>query len=150
MRNVMMKKTAGPGDCFRACLASLLHCDLEEVPPLEEINTKKQGERYSQWYLALQNWLKRKYGLFFLEILLPKEQAFFPQPHGPYCILMGQTVQGFKHAVVGKVLHDEFLVLHNPSPRAEILSVESIAFLVPLNPAKWIPFKMIPNGELNA
>jgi hypothetical protein len=129
------------GNCFRRSIAELLHVELYEVPRFEVLHGESDG--YAQWYLCLQNWLKKR-NLCFVECVLPENVPWFPQPHNPFCILFGLTKNGIKHAQVGRVEGKEFICVDPP----DIVSVESIGFLVPIDPSKPTRFSlMLHNGS---
>jgi hypothetical protein len=105
MRPVLQAVPGPDGDCFAACVASLLEIELAEVPDLAAA-----GDR---WASVLRRWLAAR-GLrvdFRLGDRRPLGDQADPPP-GP--VIAGQRVlDGSVHAVVcrdGRIVHD-------PSPR---------------------------------
>lgn len=121
-----------PGNCFPAAIASLLHCDLDAVPQPEEGDRNDWGAYWPRVaeFLACR-------GLFMLLV-----------PHGPdshestatyagwersLCMAMGMGPRGHRHVVVYRG-HE---LVHDPHPsRAGLVSIEALAYLVPLDPAE--------------
>lgn len=99
MKQVEQTKLGSDGNCFEACIASLLDCAIEEVPDLgayEEDNT---------WLGVLNDWLERTYGLGYLECRVPhRERDEFWKDKNFYHIIIGPTSlsQDIHHAVVGR------------------------------------------------
>lgn len=87
----------GPGgDCYPACLASLLDCRLADVPALDGPG----------WAARLRGWLAARG-------LRPVFLRGGGEPPGGPCVASVRTVTGHAHAVVcdgGKIVHD-------PAPR---------------------------------
>ena len=108
------------GNCFSACLASLLHLPIDQVPYFME-----QGK----WYERAQAWLRRR-GLYLV--------AFHYgawEPPG-YYVLGGTSPRSTrpqdKHAVVA--FGSE--MIHDPHPsRAGLTSRDDMMVLVPLDPS---------------
>lgn len=88
-----------------------------------------------QAWAAMQDWLIANHGMFLLEIHLNARQQWNPVPQIAFCIFMGKTASGVKHAVVGACNGQNFAVVHNPDPDAELDGIESIAFLAPRDPS---------------
>jgi hypothetical protein len=93
----------GTGNCFQACMASLLHCSIEEVPELKESNT------YEGKLALINRWLDKR-GLAYLEIGPPQryffEVDFYYILSGP---VEGEPPLGLNHAVVarkGRIVFD--------------------------------------------
>lgn len=123
------------GDCLRAAIATLLDLPIEQVPDwIKRAFHLMMNEQYATD--AMHDWLNDNYNLQLIEIELPANMPWYIVPHGVYCILFGETKNGFKHATVGICHLYEFLMIHNPWPEAEILSVSSVGFLVPRDPGK--------------
>lgn len=135
--------TPGKGNCYSACLASLLELPLASVPNFRaEFPAQEFNER-------IQEFLAR-YGLFVLRILMrdaddePIDHPFIPcVPEGALCIAGGKSPRGSHgHAVVGQIASGcNFELLHDPNREAAVKGVETLwtlDFLVPLNPAQSI------------
>lgn len=124
------------GNCFQACIASILEMPLEAVPHLAG-NAEKNG---TNWREDTNMFLKQ-FGLHLISVppehLSPRRKDGGPMLLG-YYLMAGQTTRGFGlHAVIGK----DGEMVHDPHPsRAGILAIEQIDFFVPLDPTFCIPF----------
>lgn len=114
---------ADDGNCFAACVASLLELPLAEVPNF------CKGLTNDAWYPQFIEWLQaRGWNAMFLQSLGIIER----DATAGYYIASGPTERGMLHATVwcaGKLAHDP-----HPS-RAGIQSITDYCFLYPLNPA---------------
>lgn len=127
------------GDCFSACLASLLELPLSEVP-------KFRRDYPDNMMPYVQNWLKENFGLVIVPIIMAKEvecgddMRFHSVPQGTPCIAAGKSpnLEGNFHAVVGEIDKHEinFRMTHDPNPSGKgiIGNPTTIYFLVPLRP----------------
>lgn len=108
------------GNCFSACVASLLHLPIEAVPYFMGADN---------WVEAFADWLRpRGFYPIFLKLGLTSADRW--RPCGLY-ILGGTCVRG-AHAVVargGEIVHDP-----HPS-RAGLDTFEDATVIVPLDPA---------------
>lgn len=95
------------GDCFSACLATLLEVECDAVP-----NIHDHGD---DWFYPLNVWLRERHGLVLLMIEADAyaEKVWFPD--GVPFIASVDVSIGIRHAVVmaydgmtAKVLHDPF------------------------------------------
>ncbi|HEY4417588.1 MAG TPA: hypothetical protein VGO57_17995 [Verrucomicrobiae bacterium] len=102
------------GNCFTACIASLLEVPIETLPiiPSEE-----------EWYDTTQMALV-PHGVFYLEVRLDVA-ASYPMyaMRNRLCVITGKSPRGaFWHSVVGRVDHDSennkviFETVHDPHP----------------------------------
>lgn len=129
------------GNCFAACIASLL-----EVP-IEEVAIDIQGDN---WWQSLQDCLKPK-NLFFLEVRLDVAVKYpLYEMDGILCVFTGKSPRDFKeaesvnHAVVGMINSRPgdsvvFDYVHDPHPDNTFLKPESIwglGFIMKLDPSK--------------
>lgn len=109
------------GNCFSACVASLLELSIDEVPYF-------MG--HDDWYGAFADWLKPR-GLYPLTFKVRAGDDEW-RPAG-FHILSGKSPRGdFDHSVVayaGKVVHDP-----HPS-RAGLEGLKDVMVLVPFEPA---------------
>lgn len=114
---------APAGNCLPACLASLLHLAVADVP-----NICENGEG---WLDRLADWLRPR-GLAPLLFGGPPPPAL----GGALCIVSGPSPRGpWLHATVwrgGEIIHDP-----HPS-RAGILDVSDTLVLVPLDPRSGV------------
>ena len=93
MKPIDQDKVGLDGNCFNACLASILELSLPEVPDYRD---------KGKWLLQYNDWLLN-YGL----TLIPLTYGSWV-PKG-YSILGGRSARGLDHAVVawnGKMIHD--------------------------------------------
>jgi hypothetical protein len=138
MKPVMQTIVArNQGNCWSACIASLLELPIEEVPPF----VKDGGENFLQ---LAQDWLGKR-GLFILRIRMPKEiltgdDIRWHQIPECLCIATGKSPRGdYGHAVVGRIVDAyKFEMLHDPHPDGTGIEGFPICveFLVPLDPAR--------------
>jgi len=111
------------GNCFPACVASVLELDLSEVPNWCSID----GDR---WFLAFRDWCWENKGLFPVLLLLnlaTDVEDVFPG----FTLVGGDGPRGFKHEVIflnGKLFHDP-----HPS-RAGLETVEDMIVFARFNP----------------
>ena len=75
------------GNCFAACVASILEIPINVVPDLGEY------EKSGYWIHKFNEWLSDKYKLVYIEVETPLEdlKEFFSQQPG-----------GFYHTIIGK------------------------------------------------
>lgn len=113
MKPTFQTKFGLEGNCFAACVATILECDIAEIPVVLDANQNR----------ALNEWLAIR-GLFYLEV-------------EPYALMRGSyedvvcifTVEsetpevrdaGFTHAVVGKWdRNGSPKLLHDPRPTSD-------------------------------
>ena len=115
----MQSRTGANGDCFRACIASLLDEELAAVPDFAG-----EGEH---WLADVQAYLRER-GLFYLQVEIKDrmlESAF--REGQTWHLVEGISPRGGEHACValnGKLIHD-------PHPSGHGLAeVETYGFLV--------------------
>jgi len=109
---------SGPhkGDCFRACVASILELPIEAVPHFMEMS--------GDWFEHFDDWL-RKQGLFAMEVRLQEPPACFVSSHDVWCILSAMGPHGVMHSVVGRyecrptTSAPRFYLEHDPHPSRE-------------------------------
>ncbi len=130
---VMQTKFGVDGDCFNACLASLLGVPLESVDYFRDEKT---------WYADLQEWLKPR-GLAYVEIMA-KPWNFYRFPLPVLAIAGGPSPRGVEggHAVVVELNRYDRNIVHDPHPSGEgVLEIETIGLLT------WQP--SAPNATLS-
>lgn len=98
------------GDCFRACVATLL-----DLPALEVPHFCRRPDPAVQWLKRTQDWLARR-GLLYVEVnAVP--WAYLQRPRRPLVIAGGKSPRGaFGHNVVGEISRDGFRLVHDPHP----------------------------------
>lgn len=127
MKPVSQIDPSTTGDCFRACLASILEADHEEIPDF----CKWQGD----WHSLMNDWFAKR-GLCILTVQIVDGMPWNPLPGNPWAIFVGKTPSGVLHAVVGRCEGPDFAIVHDPHPnQGGIDLVESVTFIVPLDPA---------------
>jgi hypothetical protein len=122
------------GDCFRACMASILELDSEDVPHFVAIE--------KDWWGEVQRWLEKR-SLIALWFRLDPDVCTicWPLTSTVYCILSGPSPRGggLQHSVVGEIGDGwSFMPVYDPHPSGEMLAgpATSALFLLPLNPNK--------------
>ena len=112
------------GNCFSACVASLLELPIERVPYF-----------MGDFPADFDRWLAAR-GLF-QAVYRPKNLEQFV-PREALLIIGGMSARG-PHAVVG---NGALEVLHDPHPsRAGLVTIEDVTLLVPLDPARVVRVK---------
>lgn len=86
------------GNCFAACLASLLDLPLWMVPPFEDMFAR------SDWFPRVEDWLER---LFHLRLVRTDGHELAALPE--FYIGSGLSARGVRHSVIyrtGELAHD--------------------------------------------
>jgi len=112
----------GSGNCFAACIASLLELDIEEVPNFCEGNK-------NDWWEKTNKWLA-KYNLWFCDVKILEYEDGNPLPWPGYYIVSGKGPRGLQHSVIYK----DGNLLHDPYPDGGGVKPEWVGVLVPLIP----------------
>jgi len=117
----------GPtGNCQSACLAMLLRLPLSEVPNFAAM----EGDDNLKYIAQAQFLHERGWAL----LTIVKWQTLPWPPTKGYYIAGGESLRGFRHAVIYK----DGQLYHDPHPdRTGIKSVDDIDFLYPLNPIRY-------------
>jgi hypothetical protein len=115
----------GPlGNCFAACVASMLEKPIEDVAhlfptPGMEAQPDGVGENVELWCQHMQEGLKR-FGLCMVEIPWQRHWPASGLPDGSLHILGCRSGRGIGHAVIGRVAYDgremSFTLAHDPHP----------------------------------
>lgn len=119
------------GNCFQACVATVLQMPLEEA---------FDNRRYSEdWLDEFNKWLER-YGLWCIYIFGGKDNPMKVTEFRGLCIgeFMSKTLyQGERHVIV---LRDHFEVFHDPNPNAKgkIGDFQGVYVFVPLEAYKMV------------
>jgi hypothetical protein len=109
-----------PGNCFATAIACILEIALDEIPNFCA---------YEDWFERANQWLNER-GLCYLEFGIGTEQEFWAGFTG-YCILVGDSPRGCKHAVVGY----KAKMVHDPHPSGEgLVTTDRIGFFIPIQP----------------
>lgn len=110
------------GNCFSACVASLLELPIEDVPYF-------MGAE--DWLAEFNAWL-RPHGFY----AVPTEVNRYWEPAG-LCILSGTTERSRAPRDLHSVVARGYEALHDPHPsRAGLLTKKDVVMLVPLDPAR--------------
>lgn len=108
------------GNCFSACIASLLELPIEEVPYFMD-----ESDGRAPWDEQLDAWLETR-GFYALHFNI-QDPARMLWPKG-YYIQVGKSPRG-DHAVVARRSD----MVHDPNPaRDGLVSLEGFVLLVPL------------------
>ena len=114
------------GNCFAACVASILEMRLEDV--FDDSAIDRMGEDNSQWWDAWRTWLNGKG----YDLCACRADAWFFPPKG-YALAGGKSKSnGVSHSVVtldGKLAHDPHEGWDG------LASVEDYVIIYPFNPA---------------
>jgi hypothetical protein len=122
------------GNCFAACLASVLELPLDDVPHVMH---------HEDWRERTNAWLASR-GMGTIEVSLETEEpALYPVPPGMLVIVSGRTVRHPErlHAVVARTVAGgcQWEYLHDPHPAGGFLiQATHLMWVVPLDPAGLI------------
>lgn len=125
---------ASKGNCFAACVASLLEIPLGSVPHVMSED--------NNWRILTNEWLALHKWMGTVEIHIETEEAHLYQlPPNLYVIVSGRTTRHPTrlHAVVARTLltGSTWEYLHDPCPNGNFLTVAThLMWLVPLDPAR--------------
>lgn len=136
----------GPGNCFSACVASVLECSLADLPDEAEIIRQLKVEYGSDWtswpnrYKWSKSWERlwaqtqeecRKRGLFMLEVKGPFASEL---TNNVWCIISAQSPRGLPHSCVGRGLQ----IVHDPHPEGGGVEEadRTYIFFVALDPSR--------------
>lgn len=140
-------RLAPHGDCLRACFASLLEIPIKNIPDFTNLenpheDTTLNGFIYPAYYALLQSFLQTM-NLSFIEIKMDGH-PWHPLPYDTSAIFLGTLSSGTKHAVVGRLVHNQFHMTFDPRCMDDDGSVspfprgiEAIGLLVSTDP--YIP-----------
>ena len=115
-----MHSESTKGDCFRACLATILGMPIKAVPHFALLDFAPDV------FVAMtcaQAWLEAKG----FEMWMGLEDGENPLP---MCIVNGISPRGIRHAVVGSTATGE--IIHDPHPsRAGLTTIQSRLYIFP-------------------
>jgi hypothetical protein len=123
------------GNCFVACIASILEKPLEIFPDYVEAITVCQGERQLAWnyhWVEISNFLAENFNLGMLEVStnLDSLNTLF---HECFYIATGTSIRNSIHAVVYKG-HE---MVHDPHPSGDgLIDIKWHLYFVSLNPGR--------------
>jgi len=105
--------TPQTGNCFAACVASILELPLHTVPNF--CNTS------DPWWPAFQQWLAQR-GLTAVEIHNKRRSGLRPVTPGVPVVITGPSSRGsWQHSVVGIACDEGFEFIHDPNPEGGFL-----------------------------
>ena len=117
------------GNCFSACVATLLGLTIEQVP----FFMGDPDEPGHVWWDRFNGWLEAR-GLYALNFNVRDQETDASLPG--FYILCGDSPAG-PHSCVARGRAHPSSVVHDPNPsRAGLLKVDSIVVLVPLDPER--------------
>lgn len=124
MKKVYQSKFGNEGNCFAACIASILETELDSLPFLADYN-----DDWEDYLAALNEILKSRFNLFIDYTTYDYwESRFKDNFKDSFYIVSGDSNQeGFEHAVIFKngVLH------HNPNPNGtEMIQATTCYFFI--------------------
>ena len=112
---------SGHGNCFAACIASILEVPLSTVPNFCE---------RKNWREATNDWLT-KFGLFYIDVTLPDDARDEMIRYCGHHVISGDGPRGLRHAVVGW----QGRMVFDPHPEGGGVSGDlEYGLLVPLHP----------------
>jgi hypothetical protein len=132
MRHIFQDNlTVGEGNCFAACVASILELPLAEVP---NFCAAAAG---TGWWPGFQHWLGER-GLYAIGVKLGAGRpAMSPAAFGVPCILTGTSPRGdWRHSVVAFTAVGGFEFDHDPNPNHDGRwphDITEVTFLACLN-----------------
>lgn len=126
------KQLPGSTNCFAVCMATVLGCSVEEIPPSADGAT---------WdFTVTQRWLAEKYQMQMLEVTFGSGGTIYPFWSKVPCIVTGKSprecVSG-RHAVCAFGMGlDGFELWHDPHPSNDFLADEPdmACFFMPIDP----------------
>ncbi len=129
------------GNCFAACLASLLEADIDIVP-----NICAPAYARDDWDREINIWLVENFGVWWFDFSLPEKEVKNIIPTKAYHLMCGESSRERLHSVVGQGGH----MVWDPHPdRSGLLSVQTYGVLVPteLHSCSAAPLTLNPPGK---
>jgi hypothetical protein len=115
------------GNCWSACLASILEVPIEDVP-----NFCGDPACNENWFSDTDKWLQER-GLRIIDVTIIEGSEFGVGGDGIYMIGRGKSPRGnFSHSTVVTVQDGVFAMAHDPHPSGDGLEGkwEYVSFLV--------------------
>lgn len=134
------------GDCWRACLATILEVEYTEVPYFGDM--ADDPSTYADWYKKTLKFLEQ-YGLHYFEFRLGDHgKEHRKETLRGYHMIVGQSrlYREYKHACVGK----DGEIVWDPNPREGagiVPGTETYGVFVAMNPAHLIGCAALCVGE---
>lgn len=126
---VFQTKFGADGNCFSACLASLLELNIDDVPNFYEIG----GAENVTWWNSVREWLEQV-GLGLVVMSLPSIECidYLKGIH----IVSGETIRG--GGILHATLWESGKMIHDPHPLGDgLTSLIYVCFLYPLDAAQF-------------
>ncbi|KKN32459.1 hypothetical protein LCGC14_0813760 [marine sediment metagenome] len=140
MKHVMQTIMIPPlGNCFSACLASMMGLEIEDVPSFCQ---------HPLWQDRCNEWLRPR-GYWYLDLNWDPQAKSIPWTTGTLvkglCVLSGPSPRSdYHHSVVGRIDCSEGLVelryVHDPYPKADdawLREIKCVGLLIPMDPGRW-------------
>lgn len=123
MKPVMQQRIGPTGDCFSACLASILELPLSEVPCFFVGNGEPHPveDQPRVWWGRVRQWLRER-GLGIVTIAYDGTWDWADVGVEGYQLVTVTTDRGFDHS---QVWHNGHLV-HDPHPAAHLSTVKAV------------------------
>jgi hypothetical protein len=119
MQTILSDSESGVnGDCLRACICSLLHLSIEDVPHFIEYKPNNGWLDFFEW------WLEGKG----LKLRFDAE----PPPDLEFYMVWGTSPRGHTHSVI----HSNGKLVHDPHPRGGDVAIDKLTRYVWLIPIK--------------
>lgn len=131
MKKIFQTKFGKPeGNCFPACVASILEIEIERIPNYQE------GD--GVWYQNFKKWLRKfDYECVALNRSLLAEKDQCPEVYG---IVSGKSPRGLSHSTV--YFKDE--MVHDPHPEGGgVKDIEDVIYLIPKFPKLGQPGEVL-------
>lgn len=123
MKKIFQNDTSEIGNCFSACIASLIELPLHLIPHFRARHGKEM-------VIAARKWLQSEFNLYLVGV--PAHKAICPATP---CIgvVPSQNYPGEYHAVVGTWDGKDFVTTHDPNPNntPNGFRAERLYFIVP-------------------
>jgi hypothetical protein len=120
MKPVDQTKLGVDGNCYSACLASILELSVEEVPVF--------GLGPVSWLIEAEKWLRAKHGYTMIGFDPVVVENFYCRP-AMHHLIRGESPRG-PHAVVGFCGE----IVYDPHPsRDGLVMVSGYEFLIPID-----------------
>lgn len=126
MKPVQQTKFGKPdGNCFAACVASVLELHIDDVP----------NPKGARWYLEVSAWLASAHGVTMIDVAYPVPPS--QRLDGVWCIANGSGPRELRHSVVWRngVLHFD----PHPSGHGLVGDPDTLTLFVPQDPARCLP-----------
>lgn len=118
--------TGTVGDCWRACIASIVGCPIAHVPHFVRDYPNDESDDIARWFAESRRWLEENYQVTVLYYDKPEavcaERRIETSAY-PHILIDGRSPRGdFFHVVVGDAITGE--IVHDPHPsRAGLASI---------------------------